>query len=169
MFARVRAGLSGSWWLGQPANAYDPTRMKLFRAWYRYRNRRSALTLVEVSVALVLLAGLMVGMITAYGAHLRQMKLANERLAAIEVADQLLAQWYRGSEVRMPRVGQGMLPGAPSYVWQTRPINRSYVETLPVEIVRLKIFSAQAIAKNVPPLAQVDVLMEVKERPRLQR
>lgn len=137
--------------------------MKWLRASSLHKSNSKALTLVEVVVALVLLSSLLVAMVTGYGAHVRQMRLAHERLAAIDVADQLLAQWYRGSEVRVPRQGQGLFRGPTNYVWQTMPVHRNFIETLPIEVVRLQIFPEEALAKRRESLVQVDVLLNVKE------
>lgn len=124
---------------------------------------RSALTLVEVVVAIVLLASLLVGMITAYGTHHRQIRKAARKREAVAAADQLLSTWYAGSQPKVPRSGQGLLRGQSDYLWRTAPLQRTTIELLPVEIIRLQVFPAQGLTDKTIPLAQVDLLIEADE------
>lgn len=140
----------------------------------RCTGRRTAVTLIEVVVALVLLATLVTGMVTAYSAHYRQALLASRRQDAIQAADRLLAQWYASADPQVPRSSFGILPGASTYVWRTEIVHRSVIESLPVEVVRLRVFSSSAVTpsgqlkttelRDAPaPLAQVDVILPVPE------
>lgn len=134
-----------------------------------------AMTLVEVVVALVLLASLVVGMVTAYAAHQKQGLRALEKVRAVEVADGLLTQWYQDGDASFPRDGAGIVPGADAFVWQTQTTVRNQIETMPVEIVRLQIFPQSARidsarADDLPqPLAQVDLLLPPDTRWRRRR
>ncbi len=51
-------------------------------------------TLVEVIAALVLAATVLAGALTAYGRAVRQQRVATERLEAVHLADELLAEWF---------------------------------------------------------------------------
>ena len=124
---------------------------------------RAALTLVEVVVALVLSASLLVGMIAAFGMHYRQIRRAEQRLQAIAAVEQLLAQWYEGSHSKVPRLGEGLLNGKSTYFWRTVPIERTFIETLPVEVIRLQVFSERTLVDRAEPVVQLDVLLPVKE------
>jgi len=133
-----------------------------------HKNDRHALTLIEVVVALVLLASLVVGMVTAYSAHHRQGVLAHRKRRATAAADKLLTQWYLGGDAKVPRGGSGVLPGPTPLVWRTEIVHRNVIETLPVEVVRLQIFSEAVLARrpdsvaDAPtPLAQVDVILPI--------
>jgi hypothetical protein len=116
------------------------------------------MTLIEVLASLVMLATLLAGLLTAYGAHQRQLRRAEQRLAAIQAADELLAGWY-GPRERVPRNANGLLPGTPPWRWRTRAVQRSFVEVLPVEVVRLELFPAMASMAETEPAAQVDLLL----------
>lgn len=136
---------------------------------------RRAITLIEVVVALVLLASLVAGMVTAYSAHFRQASLAARRQEAIEAADQLLSQWYASSDPQVPRNSQGVLTGPVGFVWQTEIVHQNFVESVPVEVVRLRVYSAATLVRversandpnagassSTKPLAQVDVVLPV--------
>lgn len=146
--------------------------LKQFLAHKDDRHDRRALTLIEVVVALVLLASLLVGMVTAYSAHHRQGIRAHRKRHAAAAADKLLTQWFLDANPNVPRSGQGLLPGPSPLIWRTEIVHRNVIETLPVEIVRLQIFSETALfrgqsgAENTPsPLAQVDVMLPVPVNP----
>ncbi len=129
------------------------------------------ITLIEVVVSLVLLASLVSGMVVAYSAHHRQALHASQRQLAIAAADRLLAQWYATGEPTVPRSGFGEVDGQPGIVWQTQVIHQNLIETLPVEVVRLQLFSSSTFSKNATeavgetrptkPLAQVDVILPI--------
>lgn len=121
------------------------------------------MTLVEVMAALVMLGTLLAGVLAAYGAHQRQLRRADQRLAAAEAADELLSRWY-GPRERVPRNAAGMLPGTPGWRWRTATVSRSLVETLPVEVVRLSLF-ATTTAGAAEPAAQVDLLLPIGDLP----
>jgi len=126
-------------------------------------NNRRGITLIEVVVSLVLLATLVAGMVLAYSAHHRQALLATKRQAAVKAADQLLTRWYAGNEPQVPRNGSGLVLGSTVLVWRTGIVHRSVIESLPVEVIRLQVFSENA-SKSPSPLAQVDVILPVPKR-----
>jgi len=108
-------------------------------------NRRG-LTLIEVVAGLALLASLLVGCLTAYGHHVRQVRQARQRLAAVRAADALLAQWFQESG-RIPVAAQNSFAGAGQLCWRTRLISDPGAELLASQVVRLEI---------LPPLDQPD-------------
>ena len=121
-------------------------------------SRRNAVTLVEVVVALVLLATLVAGMVVAYSAHHRQALVAVRRNHAIQAADQLLDKWYSGSQENVPRNSFGAVAPDSPMAWRTQVVHQNLIETLPVEVVRLQVYANSSFET---PLAQVDVLLPV--------
>ena len=138
-------------------------RMNKLRESCRCSVNRVALSLVEVVLALLLLASLLVGMITASGLHHQQIRRAELRLQAVAAAEQLLAEWYDGPRTKVPRRERGLLRGQSEFLWQTVPTQRTFIETLPVEIVRLQVFSGNAVIQETEPLVQLDLLIPIRE------
>lgn len=65
---------------------------------YSISSNRPGLTLVEVITSVVLLSTLLVGMLTAYSRHVRQIQRASELDTACRLADELLGSWFRNAE-----------------------------------------------------------------------
>ena len=59
---------------------------------------RHALTIVEVVVSIALLSTLLVGMLTAYSRHVRQINRADELQIATKYVDALVADWFRDTQ-----------------------------------------------------------------------
>lgn len=119
---------------------------------------RRGLTLVEVVVGLTLLAALAVGVLLAVGAHRRQLQTAENRLAAADVADQLLASWY-SSGTGIPRSSSGRLTDAGrDWHWRTQVVEQGAVEIQPVEVIRLEVRKQSLYGQLSPSLAAVEVL-----------
>ena len=87
-----------------------------------YNAARSAMTLVEVVAGMTLLASLATGMLLAYGAHQKQLRRAEQRINAVDVADKLLGQWY-SSNVAIPRNRHGrVIANQEPWIWKTQTI-----------------------------------------------
>jgi len=117
-------------------------------------------TLVEVVAGLTLLASLGAAVVVAFGAHRRQLHLAQNRLIAAEAADQLLAMWYSADQP-IPRDASGFVPvGNESWIWRTRRINRPQrVGPVTAEIVRLEVLPSFTSDGSQRPLASVELLV----------
>ena len=114
------------------------------------------LTLIEVVAALVLMGTLLVGIVMARGKHTRQLALADERLAAIAAADNLLASWW-AEPASLPRSGSGTVPGRPTWRWSIESVENESIEQLGAAIVRLTLHG------NRPaPLVSVDLAVPVE-------
>lgn len=126
------------------------------------RNRRSSgFTLMEVVVGLALAATLLVAVLTACGHHLKQLRLADTKMAAIKVADQMLAEWYH-QDGRIPVNAGGSCGQASNLIWQTesRTIalgTSSSKKPLEVEVVRLSIFRKED-GSNATLLISIEVM-----------
>lgn len=85
------------------------------------RERRKAFSLMEVVVALMLMATLLTSIILAIGRHRRQGKLAEDRRLAIRIADQLLATWHE-SKHGIPYMSSGPIPEHRGWIWRTNVV-----------------------------------------------
>lgn len=119
----------------------------------RYRHSHG-LTLVEVVAGLALLASLAVGVLLSIGAHRIQTQQAHNRLAAADLADQLLAGWYSSSR-GIPRYNSGLLSADGNWFWQTRVVDRRFIGTFTVEVIRLQVSKRST---RETPLVTIDVL-----------
>lgn len=128
----------------------------------RYNAARSAMTLVEVVAGMTLLASLATSMLLAYGVHQKQLRRAEQRINAINVADTLIAQWYSGSET-IPRNRQGrVISQQEPWIWKTQTIDVAAVGTLPIERIRVEIYR-EWNQRDGRPLAIVELLAPIEE------
>ena len=127
------------------------------RSWPRHRRR--GVTLVEIIAALALLGTLFVATVLARGRYVQQWQLAERRLTAVNMADQLLEQWWRNID-GFPRAGYGRLDE--QMQWRTMTINREPLEGLASHIVRLEIFEQTGPGVQ-EVLSRVDVLLPEEE------
>ena len=122
------------------------------------------MTLVEVVAGMTLLASLATGMLLAYGAHQKQLRRAEQRIVAIDVADQLLAQWYSGHET-IPRNRQGrVFSEQEPWIWKTRTIEVAAFGSMPLERIRVEIYR-EWNQQDRQPLAVVELFAPVGEQP----
>jgi Tfp pilus assembly protein PilV len=126
------------------------------------RNRLSqrGITLIEVVASLALLATLLVALLqTKTGATLR-IASAKQKLAAVGVADQMLATWWAGSD-HVPVPAEGTLPN--DLAWRTRFVANTSARAMRCEVVRLEMFSTSRLDV---PLVSVDLLQAPPNRSR---
>ncbi len=116
------------------------------------RIRHTGLTLVEVVVSLVLAATLLVGMLTAYRIHQRQIVRAVRERAAVEAAEPLLASWMM---TQVPRQTSGNLRDAGRvWFWRTRPTKIHRLgQGISVETIRFELFAGNASRSQRPVLS----------------
>ncbi len=119
--------------------------------------KRRGLTLVEVVAALVLLATLLVGMLSSYQIHRQQIVRATEGRQAVDVAEQLLADWFTATP-SVPRNARGtVMVNRKRWIWTTATVSRRQLtkETY-TEIVRLRVYSSKMKGR---PAVEVDVMV----------
>jgi hypothetical protein len=122
------------------------------------------MTLVEVVAGTTLLATLATGMLLAYGAHQKQVRRAEQRIVAADVADNLLGQWYAGIG-RIPRNQQGrVFSKQEPWLWRSRTIEVAAVGSIPVERIRVEIYREWE-RKDRQPLVVVELLAPLEESP----
>ena len=104
----------------------------------RHLHRRVGFTLIEIVVAMVLLATLLSTGILAIGQTRRQMRLAEQRLDACVVADMVLDQLHTGRG-GIPTEGTGAIAGRNDWVWMTRVVGGGRPLGVDVQVVRFSI------------------------------
>ena len=122
-----------------------------------------AFTLLEVLAGLALLATLVVALLTARGKVTRQYAGAERRLAAVRVADELLAEWWKEPK-RFPRTDTGRAKGQRGergFAWRTRVVPSEAMEGLELEVVRLELSDVQGRGEVV---LAVDVVLPKEQK-----
>lgn len=136
---------------------------------------KRGLTLLEVVVALGLVATLLVTMLVAHGRLTRQQRRAERQTEAIAAADQLLASWMATSPMVIPArrgiieepserrvtsqiVGQPL--ARPPLEWQIQPVAMETATIPGTQVLRLEVFERETAASVMAPrlLAQVEFL-----------
>lgn len=125
--------------------------------------RRPGLTLLEVVAGLTLLASLLVGTMLAYGSHIRQVKAAQRRLEAIDIAEQMLVKWYESEEGVPPRE-EDVIVGTDGWRWRTTPLLSTEPHPFRVRTIRFEIFDPSEGVEPVP-LVYVDLLAPEEPEP----
>ena len=99
---------------------------------------RTAFTLMEVVVGLVLLGALTVSSLTAIGGLRRSQLLAARKCEAIAAADRILADWYRlrGS---IPVNEHGAAPANGSLTWRTTLTRSARVFGVTFDVIRFEV------------------------------
>ena len=128
----------------------------------RMIGERNGLTLIEVVAGLALLSMLMVTAMVGFSRHKQQIEFSQDQLAAAELADQLLADWYKTPE-RFPRASSGLAhQGDRQFVWKTRVIYDEVAQSMFADKVRLTMEKSTApdaklvsveilVARPIPP------------------
>jgi prepilin-type N-terminal cleavage/methylation domain-containing protein len=135
------------------------------RNWNKYwsNSPRDGLTLIEVVVGLLLLSTLLAGLLLSHGRHARQVQLAQRKLAAIESADQLLADWFAAPDgIPVPATGKatGRAPGPTSLWWETFVADTRHLETLGALTVRVLIREGEPGDDAAQPLVDLSLLTQ---------
>lgn len=97
------------------------------------------MTLVEVVVGLLLLSVLLVGLLTAFGQHTKQIRRNRIRMKAVRITDQLMAKWFSESG-RLPYEDQGDVEGHEEFRWQITPQKPLIDKALDIGTVRFELF-----------------------------
>lgn len=112
--------------------------------------RRNGFTLLEVLVAMVLLAGLTASSLVAISRYQVTLKTLAEKQHAIEIADQLMQGWM-DSEGGLPTVSVGVVASSPEFRFRTHILSQRLVCGVAADVVRLEIWKSQINSTlNVP-------------------
>lgn len=126
------------------------------------RSARRGLTLIEVLASLAILATLLWGVLTAKNRATHQALRAEQRLAAVTIADHLLGQWWSNGSVPVP--SEGGVPEHPSWRWHTRVVARSSVAAWGAHVGELRIVDSSDPAVH-SPLLSVQFLLPASPPP----
>ena len=110
--------------------------MKSFR--YRPKQNPNGFSLVEVVIGLVLMATVLASTLLAYTAHQRQRAMADAKLEAVVIADELL-EVFSNSREGIPAAGRGAIMGKPGWFWQSGIAGTASPAELPVRIIRFQV------------------------------
>ncbi|NND99091.1 MAG: type II secretion system protein [Pirellulaceae bacterium] len=131
----------------------------------RKRKRRQAFTILEVVVGTTLLASLVVSVLIAISSHQKKVRVAQQRIVATRLADELLSRWMQSTD-GVPLSARGtLLPDQTRMVsqaitWQTNVIDRRELCGIPVHVVRLSL-TGHARDKPGRVLCSVDVVVDI--------
>ena len=121
-------------------------------------NRPAAgFTLLEVVLALVLVATLLVSSLLALGRLRRGLQLANDRQQAITLADALLSGWHQSPQ-GIPLAASAPIADRAGWWWKTEVVANRIVFGQPQAIVRLQIVARSPNSFRETSLASVEVL-----------
>lgn len=118
---------------------------------------RHGLTLIEIVAGIALLATLLVSTLAAFRAHAAQVRTAKDRLAAIQIADELLAAWMNAGT--LPSIGESEhLPDTKGWKWRiARPEPTRELRRLGALAVRFEILDSAE--PNPTVLTAVELLV----------
>lgn len=119
-----------------------------------------AFTLLEVVVGLTLMASVLVGSLLSFSAHHQQQRIADAKIAAVAVADQLLDE-FSGTREGIPAVGRGMIAGRPNWFWRTNVIGTAAPAQIAMRVIRLEVVELNNEGRMLP-LATVDVVEPIE-------
>ena len=121
---------------------------------------RDGFSLIEVVASLMLMGTLLVAVLTAHRQNARQTRTAQQRLAAIEVLEGLLAD-PSGTALLEP---DGKVPGENSFHWRTSVRRDAAADVLGALIVRVEVFDPDY--EEGQSLAYVEMLTAGSGSPR---
>jgi type II secretory pathway pseudopilin PulG len=119
-----------------------------------------AFTLLEVVVGLTLMASVLVGSLLSFSAHYQQRRIADAKIAAVTVADQLLDE-LSGTREGIPAIGRGMIAGRPNWFWRTNVIGTAAPAEIPIRVIRLQVVEVNNEGRMLP-LATVDLVEPIE-------
>ncbi|QDT58000.1 hypothetical protein SV7mr_04890 [Stieleria bergensis] len=120
------------------------------------KRRRVGFTLLEVVVALVLMGSVLVASLLAFSKHQRQVALAEKRLQAVQVADQMV-QRLATSPTGIPTPASGSVVGHVGWIWRTEIVGRVAVADQSLLVVQYSILDV-ANGQSAVPLVSVQVV-----------
>ena len=126
--------------------------------------KRTGMTLVEVTLALVILATLLVYMTMARARYLHQSALAERKLRAVAAADGLLAQWWSDPD-QLPTDATGAIPTDPQLTWRTTTNQSDDAKTLGTRVVCLEVVDNSPAGGTGNPLVSLELLLPLQQSP----
>src|SRR5687767_10901659 len=119
---------------------------------------RPGATLIEVLAGLVLLGTILSSALVARGRFQRQWRMAEDKLAAVRAADELVSEWIAAPAGAAPVPGEGAVPHASDLRWRASLLRDPYAQRLGARVARLEILGARSGSRAV--LATVEFLLQ---------
>ena len=101
-------------------------------------NVRRGFTLLEVIVALALMGSVLVASLLAFSQHRKQLSMADKRIEATMIADQLVSQ-LSSQRDGIPVGARGIVAGKTNWIWQTSPVGTTTLATVEMQVLRFQI------------------------------
>ena len=120
------------------------------------RRKRSAFSLIEVVAGLVIMAGVLVASLLGFSAHRRQLRHADNRIAAVSIADELLTT-LSGQVDGFPTNSRGRIAGKSDWYWTTQLVATTAPMEVPMNVIRLSVVTVESSGKH-RLLTSVDVV-----------
>ena len=114
-------------------------------------------------MGLVLLGTILSSALVARGRFQRQMRAADDKLAAVNAADELVSRWIALPEGTAPVPGAGAVAHASPLLWRTTWIGDPYAQRLGARKARLEMFDNQA--RSDRPLVTIEFLLRLPAQP----
>lgn len=134
-------------------------------------SRTRGLTLIEVVAAIAILGTLLVGVVLAKSRHTRQAALAQTKMQAVLLTDELIAGWWDSIE-GVPIGDEGGFTETDALRWETRLVNNSPIASLGARVVRVEVHEDERDLRNreekdepvlIVDLVVPDPLVEARE------
>lgn len=123
-------------------------------------NARPGFTLLEVVVALALMGSVLVATLLAFSQHRAQLSLAEKRIQATIIADQIVST-LSAQRDGIPIGTQGVVAGKANWIWQTSRVGTTTLATVPMQVFRFQILEIDPIPTQ---LVSVDLVRSVKQQ-----
>lgn len=123
-------------------------------------NVRPGFTLLEVVVALALMGSVLVASLLAFSQHRKQLSMAEKRIQATIIADQLVSK-LSSQRDGIPIGAQGIVAGKTNWVWQTSRVGTATLATVPLQVLRFQILE---MGRTPTQLVTVDLVQSVKQQ-----
>jgi type II secretory pathway pseudopilin PulG len=114
--------------------------------------------LIEVLAGLVLLGTILSSALVARGRFQRQWRAAEEKLAAVRAADELVSEWIAAAPGAAPVPGEGAVSRASDLRWRTTWLRDPYAQRLGARVARLEMLDGRGGSRAV--LATVEFLLQ---------
>jgi hypothetical protein len=113
--------------------------------------------LIEVLAGLVLLGTILSSALVARGRFQRQWRAADEKLAAVRAADELIAKWIAQPPGSAPVPGEGRLGSSEHLRWRTRWRPDPAAQRLGVRVAEVEVYDPRHARSR--PILRVDFLL----------
>lgn len=111
----------------------------------------------------MLLGTILSSALVARGRFQRQMRDADDKLAAVRAADELVSRWIALPEGTAPVPGEGAVSQASALTWRTTWVGDPYAQRLGARKARLEMFGHQR--RSDRPLVTIEFLLRIPAPP----